>query len=113
MLIREGHLSRLLELAEIARTKDKPAFWFAAACSKAEWERTLKFLAKLAEVQKTAVQVAQKLRTDVTKFIYQQVWLGVNVERWADTAAEVGKRKAAYFAWLCRREVQARADGRV
>jgi hypothetical protein len=28
----------------------------------------------------------------------------VNVERWADAAAEAGKHKAKYFTWLCKRE---------
>ncbi len=73
-------------------------------CSKVEWQRTLEYLVKLAKVQETAVRVAQKLRTEVTRFIYQQIWRGVNVERWADTAAEVGEHRAKYFTWLCIRE---------
>jgi len=104
MLARQGHLSGLLKLAKIARTKNIPAHWFATVCSKVEWERTLEYLAKLTKVQETAVRVAQKLRTEVTKFIYQQIWRGVNVERWADTVAEVGEHKAKYFTWLCIRE---------
>jgi hypothetical protein len=49
-------------------------------------------------------RVATKLKTAVTSFIYQQAWRGVNVERWADHAAEVGEHKGKYFTWLCRRE---------
>jgi hypothetical protein len=65
-------------------------------------ERTLQFLAKLFEVQAKAVRVASRIKTTVTALIYQQIWRGVNVERWADTAAEVGRHKAKYFAWLCK-----------
>ncbi len=111
----------LMELARIALTKPKPSHWYATATRKTNNEGhedhfvavTLQWVREaVLSVQETAARVAAKLHTDVTKFIYQQVWLGVNVERWADTAAEVGRRKAAYFAWLCRREVQARTDGR-
>src|SRR2546430_6007531 len=41
MLIRDGHLKKLLELAKMAHSKHNPANWFAKACSKAAWERTL------------------------------------------------------------------------
>src|SRR6266516_4516158 len=51
MLARQGHLSGLLKLAKIARTKNIPAHWFATVCSKVEWQRTLEYLAKLAKVQ--------------------------------------------------------------
>ena len=114
MLIREGHLSKLLKLAETARSKNKPAFWFARACSVKYWEsRTLPYLAKLADVQELAALVALKLRIEVTKFIYQQIWRGANVERWADTAQEMphakaGQSRIKHFAWLCRREIDAR-----
>ncbi len=103
-LIREGHVSKLLQLAQMARTKNVPAHWFAKAASKVEWERTLAYLAQLAKVQQAAVRAAEKLGTAVTNFIYQQIWRGVNVERWAAEAAEVGRHKARYFVWLCQRE---------
>jgi hypothetical protein len=119
-LIREGYLRNLLELATMAATKDNPAHWFATVCSVKQWERTLEFLAKLGEVQETAVRVAEKLATEVTKAIYWLVWRGASVERWADTAREVphdkpGQSKIKHFAWLCRRELggTAVADGRV
>ncbi len=113
MLARQGHLNTLLKIARTARTKSIPAHWFARACSLKHWEtKTLPYLAKLAKVQETAVRVAEKLHTEVTKFIYKQVWQGVNVERWADTAAEVGRHKGKHFAWLCKRELDARAVAR-
>jgi hypothetical protein len=74
------------------------------ATAKVNWERTLKFLAELFRVRELAQRVATKLKTAVTAFIYQQVWRRVNVERWADTAVEVGEHKGKYFTWLCRRE---------
>ncbi len=46
-LIREGHLDKLLRLAKMAYGKEKPANWFATACSVKAWERTLAYLAKL------------------------------------------------------------------
>src|SRR6266511_6119336 len=97
----------IMVLAELARTKTQPSRWFATVTAKNNWERTLKFLAELFRVRELAKRVAEKINTAVTGFIYQQVWRGVNVERWADTAAEVGEHRAKYFAWLCRREAAA------
>jgi hypothetical protein len=102
-LVRE-YPREIMALVELAHTKDRPSHWFARVTAKANWERTLKFLNELFKVRELAVRVAKKLKTAVTSFIYQQVWAGVNVERWADTAAEVGKHPAKYFTWLCRRE---------
>ncbi len=96
---------QLVAWAEVARNQQQPSRYFAKGCKVGVWEdRTVKFLAKLVKVQQVAERVAQKLRIEVTKFIYQQIWRGVNVERWADVAAEVGRQKAKYFAWLCKRE---------
>ena len=106
-LIREGHLDKLLHLAREAHSKEHPANWFAAACSKARWEQyTLLYFAKLHEVAQRAEQVARRLGTKVSKFIYKQIWQGVNVIRWAVAAEEVahdkpGQSKEKYFAWLC------------
>lgn len=111
-LIREGQLDKLLHLVREAHTKDNPANWFAAACSKARWEKyTLPYFAKLKEVARKAEQVARKLGTNVSKFIYKQIWKGVNVERWAVTAEEVkhtkpGQSREKHFAWLCLHEQQ-------
>jgi hypothetical protein len=96
----------LTALVELAHTKSQPSRWFATVTSKKNWERTLKFLAELFKVREVAERVAKKLSITVTSFIYQQVWRGVNVERWADAAAEVEGHKAKYFTWLCRREAR-------
>jgi hypothetical protein len=105
-LIREGHLDKLLKLANMAQTKNNPANWFAKACSKAMWERTLDYFAKLKEVARKAETVARRLGTKVNNFIYKQIWKGVNVERWAVAAEEIshdkpGQSRERYFAWLC------------
>lgn len=105
-LIREGHLDKLLRLAQMARVKNNPANWFAKACSKLAWERTLAYFAKLAQVAQKAEQVARRIGTKVNKFIYKQIWKGVNVERWAVAAEEIshakpGQSREKHFAWLC------------
>lgn len=110
MLIREGHLDKLLHLAHEAHSKDNPAHWFAAACSKARWEKyTLPYFAKLKTVAETAERVARRLRTSVNTFIYKMIWNGVNVERWAVTAEEMrhgklGQSREKHFSWLCLNE---------
>lgn len=129
-LVREGYSQELLELADIARSKDKPSHWYAKTTKTKPapgqegqptmWERSLDYLAKLHNVQVMARLVAAKLGTAVTKGIYKQIWRGANVERWADTAAEIkqlagqkmGKQiirkdtdPAKYFMWLCSREL--------
>ncbi len=108
-LIREGHLDKLLTLANMARVKNNPANWFAKACSKLAWERTLAYFAKLKEVARKAEHVARRLGTKVNKFIYKQIWKGVNVERWAVAAEEIrhdkpGQSREKHFAWLCLHE---------
>ena len=108
-LIREGHLDKLLRLAKMAYGKEKPANWFATACSVKAWERTLVYLAKLKEVARKAEHVAGRLGTQINKFIYKQIWKGVNVERWAVAAEEVrhdkpGQSREKHFAWLCLNE---------
>jgi hypothetical protein len=112
-LIREGHLDKLLHLAKMAQTQatiEHPSHWFAKACSKARWEKyTLPYFAKLKEVARKAEHVARRLGMNVNKFIYKQIWKGVNVERWAVAAAEVSHDKPEqsrlkHFAWLCLNE---------
>jgi len=108
-LIREGHLEKLLELARMAHSKHSPANWFAKTCSKAAWERTLAYFAKLAEVAHKAEQVVRRIGIKVNKFIYKQIWKGVNVERWAIAAEEIkhdkpGQSREKHFAWLCLHE---------
>ena len=109
-LIREGHLATLLQLAHDAHTKEHPANWFAAACSKARWDKyTLPYIAKLKMVARKAEAVARRIGTNVSTFIYKQIWKGVNVERWAIAAQEIkhdkpGQSKLKHFAWLCLHE---------
>jgi hypothetical protein len=108
-LIREGHREKLLELSRMAQSKHNPANWFAKACSKAAWERTLAYFAKLAEVAHKAEQVVRRLGIKVNKFVYKQIWKGVNVERWAVAAQEVrhdkpGQSREKHFVWLCLHE---------
>jgi len=95
----------------MAQTKNNPANWFAKACSKAAWERTLAYFAKLSQVARKAETVAKRLGTTTSKFIYKQIWKGVNVERWAIQAQEMKHEKPGqtilkHFAWLCVNEKQ-------
>ena len=116
-LIREGHLNDLMELAKMAVTRDKPKYWFARVTrtkplpgyenEPTYWERSLKYLAKLRQIRQKAAYTAQKLGTNVTKFIYKQIWKGVNTIRWACLAAETPHNKPnqsdmQHFMWLCK-----------
>jgi hypothetical protein len=115
-MICRGFKEQLLQLARYARSmeaagklREAPSHFFSRYAKNANWERTLKFLAELAKVQELAERVAKKLKTAVTGFIYQQIWRGMSVERWADLAQEVphdkpGQSPARYFTWLCQRE---------
>src|SRR5258708_13547556 len=63
-LIREGHLDKLLHLAREAQTKDRPANWFATACSKKRWEtHTLPHFATLTEAAHNAEASLPRLVT--------------------------------------------------
>ncbi len=118
-LIREGHEQALRQLAAVAQTKNQPSHFFAKwtrttpepgkADQPTNWQRTLQWLAKAREVARKAAYVAAKLNIAVSKFIYKQIWKGVNVERWAVTAEEIrhdkpGQSREKYFAWLCLNE---------
>ena len=110
-LIREGHLTNLLELATIALTKKNPANWFAKVCSVKAWERTLDFLKKHYAVLKKAQQVIERIGTDMAermqKFVCKQIWAGKSVQRHAAAAQEIGKDRHKLFAFLCKQEGQA------
>jgi hypothetical protein len=120
-MICRGFKAQLLQLARHTRSmeaagklREAPSHFFSRYAKNANWERTLRFLAELARVQELAERVANKLKTAVASFIYQQIWRGANVERWADLAQEVphdkpGQGASRYFVWLCRREA-AQAD---
>ena len=118
-LIRDGFVHELLQLAAMAKDRDHPSHWFAKATrtkpvpghedEPTYWERSLKYLAKLKEVARKAEHVARRLGTKVNKFIYKQIWNGVNVERWAVAAEEIrhdkpGQSREKHFAWLCMNE---------
>lgn len=105
-LIRDGFMTELMQLAEIAQTKKAPANWFAKVASKAQWERTLEFIAKIRKVAQDAAEVAKRLAvpSDNMKAIYKACWqLGGGVIRHAVTAQETGKDPYRYFNWLCYR----------
>jgi hypothetical protein len=118
-LITQGHERDLCDLADVANTKNKPSHFFAKWTrttpeagkdnQPTNWQRTLQWLAKAREVARKAAYVAHKLKTEATRFIYKQIWKGVNVERWAVTAEEVrhdkpGQSRERHFAWLCLNE---------
>lgn len=79
MLIRQGHLRDLMDLAELApkmATTSTPANYFAAAAGVKRWERTLKFLAKLREVVQWAEDVAKRVgaRAQDMGAVLKAVW---------------------------------------
>ncbi|MFC8852937.1 hypothetical protein ACFT5D_07775 [Streptomyces sp. NPDC057144] len=102
-LIREGHLQDLLDLVEIAPTKDKPSRWFATVTSKKNWERTLDFLKKLREVQRVVKEVSQRLRVPAKDVgaVFKAAWRHKQgAIRYAVTAAETGRRHP--FGLFCK-----------
>jgi hypothetical protein len=103
-LIREGHLQDLLELVELAKTKDKPSHWFAMVTAKRRWEQTLKFLAKLREIARQAAEVLKRMKvpSDKVNVVYKACWRVRSVAvRHAVTAAEIGRDPFKLFCWLC------------
>lgn len=108
MLIRQGHLRYLLELARFCRrvaTKN-PAFLFARMASKAKWDQTVKFCEKLVETARAAAEAAQRLSAPVSRAIYKACWRfkGSTVQK-AALAAEIvdmnGGNKFRLFNWYC------------
>ena len=103
-LIRRGHLQDLLDLAEVASTKDTPSHWFARATrttpvpgregKPTHWERSLKFLAKLRQVRRIAEQIGNRIKVpaDSVNAVFKAAWRHQQgALRFAVTAAEVGK----------------------
>jgi hypothetical protein len=102
-LIREGHLDKLMKLAEIAKTKEAPSRWFAKATAKANWERTLEFLAKIRQVANQVMHAAEQLHvpTDRLKPLFKAAWnLRGQLPRLAGLAKESGRDPERYFWWL-------------
>jgi len=112
-LVREGHLNDLLALAEIARTKNKPSFWFSRATRTTPipgheseptfWQRSLKYLAKLREIAQQAAEIQQRLNatTEQVKTIYKACWRRSDAVLQAIKAEETGRERFKYFCWLC------------
>lgn len=102
-LIREGHLDKLLKLAEIAWTKEAPSHWFATVTAKHNWERTLEFLAEIRQVAKQVMHAAEQLRVpdDRLKPLFKAAWqLRGQLPRLAGLAKETGRDPERYFWWL-------------
>jgi hypothetical protein len=107
-LIREGHLSHLRKLAEIAHTKETPSRWFAMVTAKRNWERTLEFLAKVRQVANQVMHAAQQLAVpaDRLKPLFKAAWrLRGQLPRLAGLAKETGRDPERYFWWLYARQV--------
>lgn len=103
-LVREGNLTNLMQLAEMAATKNAPSHWFAKVTSKARWEGTLKWLTKLQRVARNAAEVARRIVVPEKsmKAVYKACWkLNEVAVKHAVTASETGKDPFKYFNWLC------------
>ncbi len=112
-LIREGQLQNLMLLAETAATKGNQANWFAKAASKAQWERTLAFLAKLREVMRAAEEIAQRIKATPAQMrvVYKACWrFGAAAVQKAVTAQETGTNPFRYFCWLVSKKVSINSD---
>ncbi|MER0445976.1 hypothetical protein ABR738_15645 [Streptomyces sp. Edi4] len=93
-LIRRGHLQDLLDLVEVAHTKEKPSRWFASVTAKKCWERTLDFLAKMREVQRVVQEVRKRITVPAKSVgaVFKAAWRHrQGAVRFAVTAAETGK----------------------
>jgi hypothetical protein len=55
-------------------TRDNPSHWFARAASKAQWERTLDFLAEARKVAHAAAEVIKRLPGIAQKVAYAACW---------------------------------------
>lgn len=104
-LMRDGEISadELVEFVEMAKEKNKPDYWFAKIMSKARWERTKDFLAKLREIKRLAKEVCSRIPVPpyATRVIYKACWkFKSSVIVKAVTAQETGRDKYKYFCWL-------------
>lgn len=102
-LIREGNLEALLFLSHYATMSGKvaaPNKWFAKSCSLKRWEGTLRWITRMMKVARQAMIVANRLGSEVTKYIYKQIHRGINVEHLAALAKESGKDPYKFFCWL-------------
>lgn len=109
MLIRQGHLSHLLEIARYCRrvaTKN-PAFLFAKMASKARWERTIEFAKQLVEAARVVAEAAKRLGSMADhKAIYKAYWhlksaIVPKAALAAEIVAEKGGNRLRLFNYLC------------
>ncbi|WP_146063451.1 hypothetical protein [Streptomyces sp. SM11] len=94
-LIRRGHLQDLLDLVEVAHTKEKPSRWFATVTAKKCWERTLDFLKKLRKVERLVQEVGKRLTVPASNLgaVFKAAWRHQDATvRMAVRAAETGKK---------------------
>jgi hypothetical protein len=106
-MIRNGHLSALLELAEIAKSKATPSRWFAVVTAKKNWDRTLEFLSKLRQAARIVSEVVERVAAPIehVKAVYAAYWRsGGAIMQHAITAQEIGRDKFKFFCWLTRQK---------
>jgi hypothetical protein len=104
MLIRQGHLNDLLELAHVAREKKAPSRWFSVVTAKKNWQATLKFLTELRSVNQLVEQVTTRLQVPQASIraVYKACWrYGEATIQKAVTATEIGRDPFRLFCWLC------------
>lgn len=102
-LIRRGHLQDLLDLVEVAHTKDTPSRWFARVTAKKCWERTLDFLKKLRDVKRIVQEVSERIMVPAksTAAVFKAAWRHrQGAVRLAVTAAETGTKHP--FGLFCK-----------
>lgn len=110
MLVRQGYLPHLMELAKFCKrvaTKD-PSFLFAKMASKAKWEQTVKFCEKLIKIARTAADIAKRLAVPAKSFkaVYKACWRFKDavISKAAlaeELATEKGGIKLKWFNYLC------------
>jgi len=104
-LISRGFLAELTQLAEIAKSKSKPSFWFATVTAKKNWDRTVDFLRKLNEVASNAAEVIRRVKVPAgsARAVYWACWkLGSTVIGAAVTAQETGKNPFALLMHIAK-----------
>ena len=120
-LYRQGYGQQLIELAEIAETKDKPANWFATTTKveldevtglKRLSDRALHFIEEVKKVTRQATQMAERIGIKVVKVAYKAVWnmksKGVNPEAVTALAIESGKDTHRFFWYLYKESLEGR-----
>lgn len=120
-LHRQGYGQQLIELAQIAETKDKPANWFATTTRveldettglKRLSDRALHFIEEVKKVTMQATLMAERIGIKVAKVAYKAVWnmksKGVNPEAVTALAVESGKDIHRFFWYLYKESLEGR-----